>query len=435
MNRQLTGIVLGFVALFGASGHATDFSPDIEQVKGLVQQDASFNAEERQQADALLAALSQRATTMSNAAFQLDVARVFALAGNGHSMLVAGLWPSQFNRIPVRTQVFADGIYIVHADNAATKLIGTKVLAVDSKPVELIRHRFGELWGALPSKRDDWLGYWLESPELLHAAGLALAPDRITLHLEDEQGNHTEVLLSAALQAPADGRYAFFYRSRLVDYSRNNLAPATATPLYLAEPDKVFRFATLPDLNAFYLQLRYNTNVGNQRVDDFIDAASKALKQSGAKHVIVDLRLDSGGDLNTTRDFMQALPNLIARNGRIFALVSGRTFSAGIASVGYLKQAGGDRVTIIGTPVGDELEYWAEGNLTELGVSKAEVLHATERHNYQTGCQQDDCHGAIRRNPIRVNSLAPDILAPLRYQDYRNGIDPAMAVIAEQLGR
>ncbi|MHC1766448.1 MAG: hypothetical protein AB9869_19460 [Verrucomicrobiia bacterium] len=119
--------------------------------------------------------------------------------------------------------------------------------------------------------------------------------------------------------------------------------------------------------------------------------AARAISVEKPTHLIVDLRFDSGGNLNTTRDFMQALPTLVPESGRIFAITSGRTFSAGIASLGYLKQAGRDRVVIVGEPIGDELEYWAESRLTELPISKAEVLNATERHNYQTGCPEPDC--------------------------------------------
>jgi hypothetical protein len=118
---------------------------------------------------------------------------------------------------------------------------------------------------------------------------------------------------------------------------------------------------------------------------------------------------------------------IAAPDGRIFALTSGRTFSAGIASLGYLKQAGGARVTIVGEPVGDELEFWAEGDMLELPVSKAALLYATERHNYVTGRQEPDCHGSVRNHPIRVTTLEPDMAAPLTYADYRAGRDPALA--------
>lgn len=422
-----------FATLGNSTGWSADYRADIEIVEKLLAQDISFSAAERREAEAAFADLRQRADGLSVAAFQLAVARLFALAHNGHTMLVAGLWPSQFNRISARTQWFADGVFILDAQDPM--LIGRKLVALDGRAIEDLRRRFGELWGAVQAKRDDWLGYWLESPELLHAAGLADHPDRVTLHLADGQGRKSTAVLTAAVQPPAHGRYAFFHRSRLIEHLGANLAPNTPVPIYLAEPDKLFRAAPLPQWNAFYLQLRYNTHVGRQRVNEFVEAATAAVKEQRARYLIVDLRLDSGGDLNTTREFMQALPTFLPPNGRIFAITSGRTFSAGIASLGYLKQAGGDRVTIVGEPIGDELEYWAEGSLVELPICKAEVLPATERHNYQTGCPEPDCHGSIRKHPIRVRSLAPDLLTPLRYDDYRRGIDPALAVITAQIQR
>jgi hypothetical protein len=90
-------------------------------------------------------------------------------------------------------------------------------------------------------------------------------------------------------------------------------------------------------------------------------------------------------------------------------------------------------VTIVGEPVGDRLEYWAEGSLLELPDSGGVLLYATERHDYRTGCPEADCHDPIRRHPIRVASLAPDIPAPLTFAAYRAGRDPAMDAVQEAL--
>jgi len=62
------------------------------------------------------------------------------------------------------------------------------------------------------------------------------------------------------------------------------------------------------------------------------------------------------------------------------------------------------------------------------------ILHATERHNYRTSCQEADCHGPIRKNPIRVESLQPDLPAPLRFEDFVAGRDVAMEAIAKDIG-
>lgn len=437
MNTNLAcfGALLGALLspLLGAgTAQAADYRPDVDAVQQLLAKDTAFSADERQQAEFMLAALRNDVDKLTAAEFQLRVAKLFALAHNGHTMLLTGLWPSQFNRITVRTHVFADGIFVLDAEDRT--LIGQKLLAIDGHPVAQLRQRFTEYWGALPNKCDDWLGYWLESAELLHAAGLAQKPDELTLHLQNDKGQIRDIRLPATLQPPGHGRYAFFSHSRLYELLSANLPTGIPAPLYLQEPDKLFRYAAVAELNAFYLQLRYNTHAAGQRLDStFIASVLDAIAKQKPSHIIVDLRLNSGGDLNNTRTLMQTLPTLLPPEGKIFAITSGRTFSAGIASLGYLKQAGGEHVVIVGEPVGDTLEYWAEGNLVELPVSKAEILIATERHNYVTGCPEPDCHGSIREHPIKVQSLAPDIMAPLRYQDYQHGIDPAMRAITAAL--
>ena len=141
-----------------------------------------------------------------------------------------------------------------------------------------------------------------------------------------------------------------------------------------------------------------------------------------------------GGNLNITRDFMLALPGL-AQGGRVYAITSGRTFSAAISSLGYLRQAAGDRLVIVGEPIGDRLEFWAEGDIMRLPGLDGLMLYATERHNYMTGCPEADCHASIRDHPIRVTGLQPDIAAPLRYADFRAGRDPAMDAIARDARR
>jgi hypothetical protein len=146
------------------------------------------------------------------------------------------------------------------------------------------------------------------------------------------------------------------------------------------------------------------------------------------------MRANGGGDLNTTRDFMQALPGLVP--GRIFALTSPWTFSAAISSVGYLKQAAGARLTIVGEMVGDRLEFWAEGGPVFLPATGASANVSTERHDYRTGCRPyRDCHGSVVRHPISVASLAPDIDAPLTFAAYVAGRDPAMEAVAAALLR
>ena len=103
-------------------------------------------------------------------------------------------------------------------------------------------------------------------------------------------------------------------------------------------------------------------------------------------------------------------------------LTSPWTFSAAISSTGYLKQAGGDRVILVGEAPGDRLRFFAEGGPKTLPRSGALILTATQRHDYLTGCQGfTDCHGAVVRYPIAVKSLDPEVAAPWTIEAYAAG--------------
>ena len=430
---------LALLASVAAAAHAVtptataaDRRDDVAALRQFLGNDRSYSPDARATAEAEIDRLGRSGESLSAAAFQLAVARVAALAGNGHTLVIPAFWPFHFNRIPVRLHLFSDGLFVIHAPGALGDLRGARVVSIDGHGVDELRRAFARYSGARQPKRDEWIGFFLESPALLHAAGLASSDDRVALALELADGTRQARVVPARLDPPAGSPLRLFFQSRLVSHAAENAGPV---PLSLAEPDRFFRRAPLPDLDAEYVQLRANASVEGEEIAGFLARALATIEERRPRNLVVDLRFDGGGDLTTTRAFFQALPSLVPREGRIFALVSGRTFSAGISSLGYLKQAGGARVTIVGEPVGDHLEFWAEGRLVELPASGARLLYASERHDYTTGCPEPECHAPIRDHPIRVTSLEPDVLVPLAFADYRAGRDAALDAVARLLGR
>lgn len=425
------------IALSGSLGLAAadDFSGDMKQLRAFLDADKSYSPAERAEAETAFAKLKAGAANMSAAQFQLAVAHIAAVARNGHTMLLPGVWAHQFNRVPLQYHVFADGVRVIHAPEAMRDLLGARVVAIDGQTADALRQAFGTYFGARESKRDEWVGFFLESPALLHAAGLAKAADRVSVQFQLASGASLSRDLPATLDPPKGEIYDFLDNSRLVGFAAENVVPPGNVPLYLSKPGQAFLFTAMPELDANYVHLRINKSYYDQKIDAFLGTVRTALKKSAAKNLIVDLRLDGGGDLNTTGAFWEKLPSLLPADARVFVLTSGRTFSAGITSAGYIKQALPGRVTIVGEPIGDFLEFYAEGGVMALPVSKAILLPATERHNYTTGCPEADCHSSIRDYPIRVPSLEPDIAAPLTYADYRAGRDVALDAVRKALGK
>lgn len=389
----------------------------------------SWPAGARSVAGAQLEALEAAPEPLDDPALELALARILTLADNGHSFHMHGLWTQRYNRVPVDFGVFDDGVFVIIAQAGNEALVGQRLLAIDGHGIESLRRHFSEIHPGEPGWQDQFLPFFLESPQVLNAAGLAATPDRLTLTLQADDGAVQDIALQARSDLPPpEGIALYIAASHWLDAAKAGQVIQGDLPLYLREPGRQFRSSHLPDLDALYVQFKGNADARDEDIGEFVQTVTRQLDTLAPEHVILDQRFNAGGDLNTTRDLMKRLP----QDGRtVFVLVSGRTFSAGISSVGYVKQAGGDAVIIVGTPVGDRLEFWAEGPLVELPESGIAFLVATERHNYEAGCQEDDCHGSIRRHPIAVPSLAPDHLVPMTFDDFAAGRDPAMERVSE----
>lgn len=400
--------------------------------------DSSYSPAHRAEAERRLRRIEAQAGRLSAAQFELELARIVALADNGHTNSPASMRSRRYSRVPIRFVPFGDQFHVLRADTAHEDLLGARLVGIDGKALRDIRAVAHDFFGGTSSWRDRQLSFLLESPEQLQAIGLASAPNAATYRFELASGRTVDRRVAAD---PPDNSREFYPASRWlyadpVDGERGtwrHLVSPDRSPWAFQEPGQFFRIRNMPDLQATVVQLRANHD-GPQSIREFLGTATDEIRKVRPQHLIVDLRMNGGGDLNNTRDFVQSLPALVP--GRIFVLTSPWTFSAAISTTGYLKQAGRDRVTIVGKMVGDRLEFWAEGRLTRLPYSGAAMSYSTQRHDYRTGCKSfSDCHGAVVRNPISVASLAPDIPAPLTLADFIAGRDPGMDAIAKALSK
>lgn len=417
-------LVLASISLLPAAAPGPE---DVAAVRNYIARNRAYTPAGRDEALRRLALLP--GLTGDPARFELEVAHIAALADNGHSALLPPQWASRYKRSPVRLGLFADGLYVVAAPPDRRRLVGRQVLRINGHGWRQIRAAYARYQGGEPGFRDQFVTLFMELPALLVAAGFGTDPDLVEYSLAPRRRGAPEQVLVAAALSPYPGEAAFTGTPMPIEAAA--MLPPAARPLYLREPGESFRLAFLPEIGAAFIQLKAT---GGLHIDDFLTGTLAQLRTRRPRNIIIDLRFNIGGNLNITRDFMQALPDL-ARGGRVYAITSGRTFSAAISSLGYLRQAAGDRLVIVGEPIGDRLEFWAEGDIMRLPGLGALMLYATERHNYMTGCPEEDCHASIRDHPIRVTGLQPDIAAPLRYADFRAGRDPAMEAIARDVRR
>ncbi len=384
-------------------------------------------------------ALAAAADTLQWAYLELEIARIVALADNGHTGTAAGARSTHFDRIPLRLAPFPGGFHVLRAPNDHRDLLGARLVAVSGVPVDRLRDAGRALTGGTAGWRDRFVPFFVESPgqmRTLHLIGGTTGATTYRFALL----NGREVDRSIIPDPPDPARSTAF--SLRWFYPQPNvpeltswisvLAPDSA-PWALRDFGAPFRWRAAPELDAMVIELRATRDQPSAPIRPFLDSMAAAITRRHPTNLVLDLRMNGGGDLNTTRDFAKRLPALVP--GRIFLLTSPFTFSAAISTSGYLKQSAPARVTIVGEEAGDRLVFWSEGRGLQLRHTGIGMGLARERHDYQNGCRDfTDCHGPVVRNPISVPTLAPDVSAAWTIEAYRAGRDPGMEAVARELG-
>ena len=369
--------------------------------------------------------------TIRPIAFELAVARIVALADNGHTNAAAFQRAMRYPKVGLRFVPLDDGVYVFRARPEHRDLLGARLISVDGTPYDQLRNAARQLTGGTAAFRDRFVPILVESPAQLHAMGTARAAAHASYRFAREDGSIVERRLEVEpvarnLRIPVT---RWLYPVPVAGDSTPWVALQPAqVPWSLEDPVARFRLKHDPAARLAIVELRQNMTTGSANIGDFLRVATDSLTQWAPDWIVLDMRMNGGGDLNTTRTFARALP-VIAKQ-RVFVLTSPWTFSAAISTVGYLKQAAPDRVTIVGEEVGDRLEFWAEGRPVTLMNTGIVVSMAHERHDYANGCRAyRDCHGSVVRQPIAVPSLQPEVSAPWTLSAYRSGEDPGMGAV------
>ncbi len=423
--------------------------------------DRSFSTEARAEAEARLSRIENSSQPLSPIEFSVELCRITALADNGHTQCLphgvgrivctryADLvdenspWCNlqepdfevpAFGRVPISFRPFGEDFHVVRVRAEHADLLGAKLLAVDDKPIETLRVPLRTFAGGTPAYRDLAAADVLASPQQLHAVKLSNRDDSVEYSFTLRNGKTMKRRFSLG---PAN------------DTDEWKTIPTTdQTPWSLQEPEKAFRHRDAPQIDSLVVQLRQILDSEDQPIAAFLADMEQKREALGRKNVVLDMRANGGGNLLVARDFMIEWPNRVP--GRFYVLTSRKTFSAAIASIAYLKQAGGDRVVIVGEPIGDRLMFFSDGLPVQLPHSGLFFLPAVIRMDYANGCREyTDCFEGIveagkpaaksllvlppelKRLPIAVGSLAPDVHAPWTIDSWIHGTDPAMEAVRD----
>ena len=372
--------------------------------------------------DSAAAALDARIPSLSRDEIIVGLMRIVALAGDGHT----NIYPTRdraiaFHSLPVALYLFGDatagGTLVVRAaDRAHAELVGASVERIGDVSAAEAYARVRECIG-----RDNEMDarffapQLLAMPEMLHALGLAPSADsaRFTLRVDGALRSvwlHAEPPLPPR---PGDTDNTWRRRAGWVDARDAARAP---DPLWLREPPDtvLWWFTEIPGARTAYVQINQVQNGDSVAFEDFANRALAFVDTAHIDRLVLDLRLNRGGNGGLLAPLERGLlrrPKVNAR-GRFFVLMGRSTFSAAQFLLDDLQKF--SEATFVGEPSGSKGNTYGDSRQIKLPHSGITVRASI--YYWQDWSPTDT-----------RQFTPPDIYAPLTLADYRANRDPALA--------
>jgi hypothetical protein len=206
----------------------------------------------------------------------------------------------------------------------------------------------------------------------------------------------------------------------------------------LQNPNQFYWAIDLAGGQALYLQLNATMNDPVQQpLAAFLEGVLERVAATQPRYAIVDFRSNLGGSYQLPAEFTRELPKRMPQNGRIFILTSANTYSAGVVTTARLKYFSGSRGEIVGEPMGDYSQFWAEAaTRIVLPNSGLRVGYATGFHDWENGCslrQLFVCYPANYLLGVPAGDLDPTMPVSWTFTDYLESKDTAIERIKHEI--
>ena len=292
MRRLALLAVAGALLAAPAAAQAPSASGDIRELASSLREfhPRPFHSVSRARFDAAVQRATTQAPSLSRNELVVELMRIAALIGdrNGHS----GIFPgdpqhrTQLHLYPIRLYTFDDGTYVV--DAVERDLVGTKLVSIADVPLATV---FARVRPLVPHDNSTnlkgYMPHFTLTAEVLDGLHVGEGDGAKAFRFE-RSGTALERTLTP-LAAPQ-------YSRRFMDsgFHYPSILPRRAAPLYLANARKATWVTTLAGGRVVYAG--YNT----AQVDtmDFSNRIERAARPASVKGLVLDVRLNGGGDNN-----------------------------------------------------------------------------------------------------------------------------------------
>ena len=422
-RRILLTILAGAVVVAaGVSGQALPASPTAaDDVRLLMERIRTahpdpFHATPEPAFQTAADELAARANDLSPDQLLVELMRFSCLLGerDGHSGIfpLDSAQPRVLHVFPLYLYKFSDGLFVVAAPGREA-LVGSKVLALDGIPADELERQVRPL---VPrdneATRDDRFMSFLLTAEVLHGLGLRAGTGPAAFTLQRPGAAPQQVTVAPVTAA------AYVRLMQPLFPSFVYALPKRPKPLYLRRRGED-QYVTTVDRGRVVF-VGYNMTVGSTYRE--AQRVLRLARQRKVRRVVVDVRLNPGGDNHTYAPLFSALRSkAVNRPGRLVVLISRSTFSAAANFITDLERR--TRAVFVGETSGGAPNLYGDATGVDLPVAGVNVNIATRY--WQKSLAAD----------TRVG-IEPKVRAPLSSTAFFRGGDPVLAAaLAYRNGR
>jgi hypothetical protein len=353
-----------------------------------------------------VAVLEERIPALARHQIVVELARIVALIGDGHSSIDLLDDPTlDFHRYPLRLYQYSDGLFVQAASAGCADAASSRVIAIGGIPVEQAYAAVRQLVSRENEMRVmHKVPDLLVVPEVLHALNLIADMEQVEWLIERRDGERRTISISAVRrdESPA-----------WLDASDSTSGPM---PLWRKDPRNKFWFEHLPDARAVYVQYNSVRDKPDESITTFFGRVFDFVDAHQVERFILDIRLNGGGNGTLNQPIVHGLikRDRINQRGKLFTIIGRGTFSAAMMLAVDLECH--TRTLFVGEPTGTSPNMYGETGTIVLPNSKLTV-YVSELHWVYSDPRD--------RRPW----IAPTIRAELSSADYRAKRDPAIEAI------
>jgi hypothetical protein len=322
-----------------------------------------------------------------------SLAKIVASMGVAHTSIM----PSNYDNyrvFPLTFQWFSDGLFVTGCSSTYQSVLGKKLTGIGTKNITDVYNLIAPF---ISHENDQWLK--AQSPMYFTSADI--------------------LKFISAIDNTAAGQFSFEGAGGVAisslpatsQMTRISILSNIPLPLYLQHTASNYWYTTADSEKIIYFQYNKCMDMNTQSFKDFAPGLLSYIDAHPASKVVVDLRLNTGGNSNILQPFIDGIKIRPVGNttGKLFVLIGCNTFSSGLLNAITLKTE--TLAILVGEPTGGKPNSYGEVQSFTLSYSNITVNYATKFFSMMSG------------DPLSLN---PDVTEQISFVDYAVGKDPVL---------